>query len=132
MAHPDLSTGVYAFEEEVVGIDFGEACAAVFTSWGGLDVSAEGVGHELGAVAYAEQGVCSGKAGDVDAECVFVVNAQRASGEDYADDAFFVAEGEFVVGDNLAVDVQFADAPGYELGCLGSEIKDYDLFLHII
>ena len=53
-----------------------------------------------------------------------------ASRQDYTDDRR-VAERELVVGNNLAIHVQFAHAASDKLRGLRAEIENNNLFLHI-
>ena len=98
VAHPYLCPGLDAGEEGVGGVDGGETRAAVLAGSRGLDIPAEGVGHELGAVADAEEGIGCGEALKVDAESLLVVDAEGGAREDNADNALLLPVGEFVVG----------------------------------
>ena len=91
------------------------------------DVAAQFVGHQLGAVADAEDGDAPGPDGRVRPWGVGVVDRVRAAGQDDRPGAPALEFGERrVVRQQLGVDVQFADAPGDQLGELAAEVEDDD------
>src|SRR4029079_10521828 len=91
------------------------------------DVAAQLAGHELGAVADAEDGNPPRPDAGVRLRRVRVVDGVRAAGED---DRLRVAALDLrprrVVGDELGVDVELADPPGDQLGELAAEVEDDD------
>ena len=132
VAHPHLAVLLEAVEERVVEVDGREVGAPVFAAAGGLHLAAQRVTHELSAVADAQDGHASAELAEVDAEGFGVVDAVGRACQDDADDVG-VAHGELVVGQNLAESVELAQAAGYELGRLRTEVQDDDfLLLHIL
>ncbi len=149
VAHPDIQqgiavvgNGVFDVAQESAGLaglaqhfDLG---VAEFTQVGGLHLAAELLGHGLHAVADTEHrhtGVEHVLGG---ARAARLGHGFRAAGED---DAARVELADllfgYVPGPQLAVDADFTDATGDELGVLGTEIQDKDtvgvnVFSHFI
>ena len=126
VAHPDRLLAVEAGEQRIVGGD-ADVGRAVFAVIERDDVAAELVGHQLGAVADAQDRDLAGPDGRIGARGALVVDRVRAARED---DRAGPAALEFgvrrVVRQELAVDVELADAPGDELGELAAEVEDDD------
>ena len=94
-----------------------------------IDGAAEQLGHQLQAVADAEDGDFQVEDLGVDERRAGLLDAERTAGEDDP----FRAEGADLLerhraGVNFAVDVQLADAPRDQLRVLRSEVEDEDLF----
>ena len=91
------------------------------------DVAAELVGHQLGAVADPEDGDAAGPDRRVGPWGARVVDRIRAARQDDRPGAApFELGVRRVVGQQLRVDVELADAPGDELCELAAEIEDDD------
>ena len=126
VAHPDRLLAVDAGEQRVVGgdADVGRAVLAVVER---DDVAAELVGHQLGAVADAEDGDPAGPDGRIRPRGARVVDRVRAARQD---DRARAAALELVEGrverQQLRVDVELAHAAGDELGELAAEVEDDD------
>ena len=126
VAHPDRLLALDAGEQAVVrgDADVGRAVLAVV---GREDVAAELVGHQLRAVADAEDGDAAGPDGRVGPRRVRVVDRVRAARQD---DRARAAPLELVVRrvvrQQLRVDVELADAPRDELRELAAEVEDDD------
>ena len=91
------------------------------------DVATELVGHQLGAVADAEDGDATGPDGRVGPGSARVVDRVRAAGQDDRPGAAPLQLGiRRVVRQELRVDVELADAPRDELGELAAEVEDDD------
>ncbi len=128
MAHPNCLAGLYAFEQRV-GVDAGEEGAAIFTRGSALDASAVLIGHHLGSVAYAEHGVLGHDGGYIHFESLFVIDRERTARKNHADNVGVIG-GEFVIGHNFAIGVQFADTAADELRGLRTEVKNNNLLRH--
>jgi len=107
-----------------------EIALAVFAMVRGDNLSAEHLGHQLGAIADAEHRYAKLKDFRITARSVFGSDAGGASGED---NALVIASPDAVhrdaVGQDFAVDVVFAHAAGDQLVVLTAEIKDEDGFV---
>ena len=100
---------------------------AVLALAGRQDVATELAGHELGAVADAEDRDAPAPDGRVGLRGAVVVDRHRAAGQDdRAGPAALQLVERRVVGQELGVDVQLADAPRDELGELAAEVEDDD------
>ena len=130
VAHPHLGVGTHAVEQQVVAVKRAEVCPPVLAASGRLHVAAVGIGHELRAVADAQQRQAAAYVGEVDLKSLPVVHREGAAGEDDAPHAF-VAVRKLVVGHNLAIHVQFAQAAPDELGGLRAEVKNDNFLFHI-
>ena len=129
VAHPDLLLVLDLGQEPRTGGD-AQGGEAVFALLGRDDLAAERVGHELDAVADAQ---------DRDAELeealgrvrrALVVDALGTAGEDEGGRLLLADRGQGGrEGQDLRVDAELADLPGDELGVLRPEIEDED-FLH--
>ena len=128
VAHPDYGAFVYAVHEGVIAVDVGEGGFAIFACVGAFDGATEGAGQVLCAVADAEQGPASAQGGEVYLRRLGVVDREGRAAEDHAYHVAGVGR-ELVEGVNLAVGVQLAYAPRYELRVLGAEVE-YDDSLH--
>ena len=130
VAHPHDGGAGDVAEEGAGGVGDAELGAAVLAGDAGADLAAEGLHHELHAVADAEDGEAEVEEGGVDLGGAGLVDAAGAAGED---DAFGGERADAVEGggegEDLAVDLAFADAPGDELAVLRAEVEDDDLFL---
>ena len=93
----------------------------------GQDVAAQLEGHHLGAVADPEDGEPAAPDRGVGLGRALVVDRHRAAGQDDRADAAALQLGERrVVGEELGVDVQLADATRDQLRELGAEVQDGD------
>ncbi len=126
VAHPDLEGGGEALEEGALGggMDLG---VAVLAGGCGDDAATEVMGHELQAVADAEQRNAGLEDGWVGLGGGAVIDRAWAAGEDDA----LGLEGEDVAerrgaGEDDGEDVELADATGDELGVLRAEVEDDD------
>ena len=130
VAHPYLGACGDTFEEGADSDAF-EDCAAIFARGRGLYLTSEGGGHELCAVAYAEDGDCGVECLEVDMKSIVAVNGQGTARQDDAYNAFglFVAGHILVVGDYLTVNIKLADSATDQLSGLRPEVEDND-FLH--
>ena len=131
MAHPYLAVLVEALEECVAEVDRGEVSAAVLAAASGFHLATKRMAHVLCAVADAKNGHTAAELAEVHAEGLGVVDAVGTACQDDAYDVG-VPNGELVVGQNLAERVELAQAAGYKLGRLRTEVQDDDfLLLHI-
>ena len=132
MAHPYLCSRFNSFEEGAGGVYLSKVGASVFARRRRFYFSAEFLSRELSSVAYAEYRKAADEFVKVEFESAFVVYRQRAARQDDTDNAFlgFAAERELVVGDNFAVDRQFADAAANQLSGLRTEVEDYYFLRH--
>jgi hypothetical protein len=129
VAHPDLLF-ILDLGQKPRTVDDAQGGKAVFALLGRDDLAAERVGHELDAVANAQ---------DRDAEVedalgrvrrTLAVDALRPSGKDESGRLLLADRGERGrEWQDLRVDTELADLPGDELGVLRPEIEDED-FLH--
>ena len=131
VAHPHLRAGAHAMKQQVIRIKRAEVRPPVLTAPGRLYLAAVGIGHELRAVADAQQGQAAAYVGEVDLKSLLVVHGEGAAGENDAPHAL-VAVRKLVVRHNFAIHVQLAQAAPYELGSLRTEIEDNDFFFHCI
>ena len=126
VAHPDGLLALDAGEQRVVrgDADVGRAVLAMVER---DDVAAELVGHQLGAVADAEDGDAARPDGRIRPRRARVVDRVGAARQD---DRARAATLELlvrrVVRQQLRVDVELADAPGDELRELAPEVEDDD------
>ena len=127
VAHPHLGVVGKPLQQWIVMFKLGQIGAAVFAAAGGLHVAAVGVGHELGAVADAEDGQSAANAGQIDLEGTLVIHTEWRTAQNHADNVFVVVR-ELVVRHNFAEHVQLAHAAAYQLGGLGSKVQDDDFF----
>ena len=126
MAHPDPLLPFDGGEQAVVPGDR-HARRAVFAAVGRDDVTAELERHHLGPVADAQDRDTAGPHGRVRTGCIRVVDRHRAARQDDRPRAAALELLERgVVGQELRVDVELADAAGDELGELAAEIEDRD------
>ncbi|GGQ30916.1 hypothetical protein GCM10010215_63780 [Streptomyces virginiae] len=123
--HPHGLVRRGALEEGGAGLGDGQRGAAVLAGAGVVDRAAEGDGHQLEAVAHAEDGDPGLEDGAVQLRGALLVDGGRAAGED---DRLGVLGQHLVDGHrarhDLAVDPCLADAAGDELGVLGAEVDD--------
>ena len=126
VAHPDGLLALDAGEQRVVrgDADVGRAVLAMVER---DDVATELVGHQLGAVADAEDRDAARPDGRIRARGARVVDRVGAARQD---DRARAATLELlvrrVVREQLRVDVELADAPGDELRELAPEVEDDD------
>ena len=120
---PDLQGAGESAEEGAIAVVDGEGALAVFTFLALLDFSAEKLGQDLDTVANSEDGNAQVEDGLVGERGVGGVNARWASGEDQAAglEGGNVRRGS-VEAENRGVNMALADAPGDDLGVLGTEI----------
>ncbi|MNS70318.1 hypothetical protein D3C72_1036600 [compost metagenome] len=149
VAHPDVQQGVAVLGDGVFDVaQQGAGLAGVaqhfdlgiteFTQVGGLHLAAELLGHGLHAVADAEHRHAGIEHVLGGARAARLGHGFRAAGED---DAARIELADllfgYVPGPQLAVDADFTDATGDELGVLGTKIQDKDtvgvnVFSHFI
>ena len=128
VAHPDLlaAGGEEAGEERVGGLGGGDVGAAELGGVAGFDLAAELGHHGLLAVADAEDRDAEGEDLGRGARAAGVGDAGRAAGEDDGLRAEGGEEGgvDLLVGVDLAVDADLAQAAGDQLGDLAAEVDD--------
>lgn len=125
--HPHGLLGGGALEEGGGGLGDVQLRTAVLTGAGVVDRAAEGLRHQLEAVAHAEDRDAGLEQGAVEGRRARFVHRRGAAGED---------DGRRVLGehlvdrhgtrDDLAVDPRLADTAGDELGVLRAEVDDQD------
>ena len=127
VAHPDRLLALDPGEQRLVrggDADVGGSVLAVVER---DDVATELVGHQLGAVADAEDGDAAGPDRRVGPGSARVVDRVRAAGQDDRPGAApFQLGVRRVVGQQLRVDIELADAARDELGELAAEVEDDD------
>ena len=126
--HPDRTLRRNTVEKRVALFHL-EFRPAVLARTGAFHRPAVVVGEILGAVADAQQGQASLDAAQVDLRRIARRNGAGTSGKDHAIDRI-VERRDLVEGMDFAIDVEFAEAPADELGHLGAEIEDENLFNH--
>ena len=129
VAHPGNPLGRQAVKELAAGVIIGDGFAVLpgGVVLGRRDPSAQGVAHELAAVADAQNGHAPGEDGRIHVGGVLFIDAVRAAGEDDADGIFppeLLQRGG--VGVDLAVNAALPDPPGDELVVLAAEVQDDD------
>ena len=129
VAHPYLCADLDAGHQRIGAVHFAEDGTAVFASGGRFDASAALIGHQLGAVAYAQYRVARHKSLGVNLEGLVIVYREGAAREDDADDIGIVSR-HTVVGEDFAVSVEFAQAAAYKLCRLRPEIENNDFLWH--
>ena len=123
VGHPHLGLGGDVLEERGRG-GRGDDGLAVFAGVAVRHFAAERLDHELEAVADAQHRDAEFEDGRIAFRRVGLVYARGAAAQDDArgrGGADLLRRG--LPGDDLTVDVEFADAPGDELTVLGSEIQ---------
>ena len=104
-----------------------ERRAAVLAGVGAGDLAAELLGHQLGAVADAEDGNAAPVDGLVDGGRPFDMHRLGTAAEDDPLGSAGEHVGDrHVAGDDLRVHVRLAHAPGDQLRVLGAEVDDED------
>ena len=94
----------------------GESGAAVFSRVGVFHAATKGLGHQLHAVTYSEDGDPQAEYPVVTSRRAFGIDAGRASGEDYAPRfGLIYGFGCDRRGDYFAEDIQLSYLPGNEL-----------------
>src|SRR5450830_675069 len=126
MAHPDRLLRLESGEESVLGNHRYE-CRPELFAFERHDLAAEGLGHEMQAVADAEDWNAAAPERGVGVGRAFLVDAGRPAGQDYG---LGLAGCDLtpwsVEGKQLRVDVEIAHAAGYEAAVLAAEVKDDD------
>ena len=130
VAHPHLRILAHVLEEHVALVEGAEVGTSVFACTSRFNLTAVAVRDELGAVADTQNGILATQLAQVHLKSALVVDGERAAREDDSLHTV-VALRELVVGHNLTVNIQFADAAADELRSLRSEIENDDFFLHI-
>ena len=129
VAHPH-GLGVAQAVEQIVAVADAKGLAAVFPGLGRHYPAPQQVAQELDAVADAQDRHPQFQDLRVEARGIGLVDAPRPPGED---DALGVKLADLLhgheVGVNLAVDLEFPNPPGDQLGVLGAEIQDQDFLL---
>ena len=131
VAHPHLRVLYKSLEQRVLCVEVLQIGTSVLTGVGSLNLSAIGVADELCAIADAEHRNASHKLAQVHLEGLLVVYRVGASAEDNANHGWVVLR-ELVVGHNLAEGVELAYTTAYKLCGLRTEIKNYNLLLHLL
>ena len=98
------------FEKRVLGINELQVLASVLTRTGTLYFTTIHITHQLRAVADTKYRQPSADATQVHMKRIVLIDAQRRTAQDDADDIFVVL-GVFVIRQDLAERVQFAYAP---------------------
>ncbi len=130
VAHPHLLVGgLGRAEEQAVALDV-EVRAAVLAAAGVGHLATELQGHQLGAVADAQDGDAEVIDAGIEAGRALDVDRLGPAAEDQPGRRPFrdLGRGDRV-GDDLAVDVGFPDPAGDELGVLRAEVDDEDVVL---
>ena len=132
MAHPHRDGGRNAVEQRIAGHDF-DGHLAVFAFRSGNDLSAELVGHQLHAVADAQNRQAHGENGGIDGRRAIFEHAVRAAGEDDSGRRILL---QFlrrrVTADDFRIDFHFTDAPRDQLRILRTVIQNCNpLFVHV-
>ena len=129
VAHPGDASRGDILEEAAGGIEPGLGLAVLPGGivLGGGDPAPQGVGHQLAAVADAENGDAQFKEGGVHVGGGVVIDAVGAAGEDEADggQAADLLQGQGV-GLDLAVHPALTDPAGDELVILAAEVQNDD------
>ena len=126
--HPHLRFGRDSFQQRRIG-HYPQLGAAIFAGVGCFDFAAAGMGQVLGAVADAQKRSFAAQQRQVYLRGIGVAHGAGTARQDHAFDAF-VEEGNLVVRIDFAVNIDFAEAASDELGYLGAEVEDDDLFNH--
>ena len=126
VGHPDVVRGRYVGEQRARSRDRDRG-AAVLARAGVGDLAAEAAGHQLEAVAHAEDRYAGGEEALVDGRCALGVHRRRPAGEH---DRLRVA-GQHLgdrhgVRHDLGVDPGLADPAGDQLGVLRPEVDHQD------
>ena len=129
VAHPGDALGGDILEKAAGGIEPGLGLAVLPGGivLGGGDPAPQGVGHQLAAVADAQDGDAQFKEGGVHVGGGIVIDAVGAAGEDEADggQAADLLQGQGV-GLDLAVHPALTDPAGDELVILAAEVQNDD------
>ena len=126
VAHPDRLLALETDEQPVLRGDR-DVGRAVLAMVGGHDVAAQLAGHQLRAVADAQDGDPPGPDGRVGPRRIGVVDRVPAAGQDDRPGAASLdLLVRRVVRQELRVDVELADAAGDQLGELAAEVEDDD------
>jgi hypothetical protein len=129
MAHPDLLL-VFDLGQEPRRVEDAQGGEAVLALLRRDDLAAEEVGHELDAIADAEDRDAELEDALVRVRRALAVNALRPAREDEGRRFRLADRGDRRrIRQDLRVDAELADLPGDELGVLRPEIEDED-FLH--
>ena len=126
VAHPDRLLGRQA-REQAARFDEGDDGRPELLSGELPDLAAERFGHQVEAVADAEDRDAAGPDGRVGVRRALFVDAGGSAGQD---DSLRLAGGDLaprsVERKQLRVHVQLADAPGDELAVLAAEVQNHD------
>ena len=114
VAHPHLRVFADAFQQRILVVELGQMCTSVFTCVGRFNFTSVGIRHKLCAVADTQDRIFAANIGQINFEGLFIVYRERASGKDDTDNRRIIV-GKLVVGNNLAIHVQFAYAAADEL-----------------
>ena len=136
VAHPGNALLGQALEQLAAGIIIGLGLAVLpgRILLGCCHLSAQGVGHQLAAIADAKDRHAQLKDLGIVMGRILLINAAGAAGEDDADGVhglqLFKGGG---IGLYLAVDIAFPDAAGNQLIILTAKVQDNDhLMIHIV
>ena len=122
VAHPADKLRVQALEQDR-GVQHVQPRLAELFQGCRRDLAAQVVRHRLHPVADAENRQAEVIDGSVYLRCPLVIDGRRTAGQDQADRITRLDDVQGrVVGQDLAVDVAFPDAPGDELGVLRPEV----------
>ena len=130
MAHPHLRVFVETAEERVLVFKCGEISTTIFASVGGFYLSTIDVRHILCTIANAQDGKTAANFREVHLEGFRVINTERRTRKNDTNHRRIIVR-KFVVRQNFAESVHFADATPNELSGLRTEVEDNNFLLHI-
>ena len=126
MGHPHLGMDLDAVHERGIRPDDVQHRPTVFPGEGAFNLSAAMVRNVLRAVADAEDRQLAFHAFQRELRGVRVPDGARTAGQD--DTLHGVIQGRhFIIGKDLAIDIQLPQAAADQLGHLGAEVEDQDL-----
>ena len=129
VAHPADVLGGQGVKQRAFGVQIDQRLA-VFTLGGLADVAAEGVHHQLAAVADAQNGHTPGVNIGVDGGRIRQIGTVGAAGKDNALGVLGLDFGQVgAVRIDFAIHVAFADTAGDQLVILAAEIQNDNGFL---
>ena len=131
MAHKHKLVFVKTFKKLELRVDF-YAGSAILACGAGFNLSAEGIGHKLGAVADSEHRNSEIKNLRVAAQGFVRINAVGSAGKNYADGGnFFDFFKGNVAGLDFGINPKLAHAARDKLAVLSAEIENnYGLVFH--
>ena len=129
MRHPHLRIGLEAFEHGVVLLHILQVGTTILTSAFWLHVTSEGVCHELGTIADAEDRIFASNLIEIEFECPLFIYGIGRTGEDDTNHIGVISR-EFIVWHDFAEGVELTHTASDELRGLRTKVKNDD-FLHI-